>query len=81
MIGKGTNNFSYSQLIRWNKSNNATIEGGETTVPANNYVKLNDTDNFEEVAATGNPNLGWSHDGSIWSYPTDGGLPSLVNVP
>ena len=77
MIGKGTNNFTYSLLIRWNDSNNQTIVGGETSVQSDCHVKLSSENNFEDVAV----DLGWSHDGTIWKYPTGGGIPSLVNVP
>ena len=65
-----------THLIRWNHSNNASISGGETSVPSGCYVKQSSDSNFETIATS----LGWSTDGSIWTYPADGSIPTLVGV-
>lgn len=64
------------RLIRWNDSNFSNIVGGESSVPSGCYVKTSTDNDFQSVA-TG---LGWSTDGTIWSYPADGSIPSLVGV-
>ena len=65
-----------SRLIRWNDSNFSNVVGGESSVPSGCYVKTNTDNDFQSVAT----DLGWSADGTIWSYPADGGIPSLVGV-
>lgn len=75
MIGK-TSSVTLNRLIRWNNSNNATIVGGETSTPVGCHVKTSSETDFHAAAV----DLGWSNDGTIWSYPTDGGIPTLVGV-
>ena len=70
------NNVIKNKLIRWNHSSNSSIVGGETSVPSGCYVKQSSDNNFKTIATS----LGWSTDGSIWNYPTDGTIPTLVGV-
>ncbi|MBP5397266.1 MAG: hypothetical protein J6Y32_01335 [Bacteroidales bacterium] len=77
VIGVLGSNVTLTKLIRWHKSNNTTIVGGETSVPAGCYVRVEaDNNNFPTRAGE----LGWSTDGTRWDYPEDGGAPSLVGV-
>ena len=76
MLGYTNGNVTCTRLIRWNHSNNATIVAGESSTPDGCYVKTSSDSNFYNKASS----LGWSTDGTIWSYPDGGGIPSLVGV-
>ena len=65
-----------TKLIRWNHSNNTNIIAGESSTPSDCYVKTASDSNFKTRAT----DLGWTTDGTIWSYPDDGGIPTLVGV-
>ena len=76
MIGSVDANVTTTKLIRWNDSNNLTIVAGESSAPSGCYVKTSSDNSFYNKASS----LGWSTDGSIWNYPTDGTIPTLVGV-
>lgn len=76
VIGISNQNSTYTKLIRWNDSNYANIVGGQTEIPSGCHVKTSSENNFLSVATS----LGWSTDGTIWKYPSGGGIPSLVDV-
>lgn len=76
MLGYENGNVTCTRLIRWNHSNNNTIVAGETSTPSTCYVKTSSDNNFYNKANS----IGWSTDGTIWSYPDGGGIPSLIGV-
>ena len=75
MIGRNTSS-TFNKLIRWNDSNSTSIVGGEASVPGGCHVKAVEDTDFSSVATE----LGWSTDGTIWNYPSDGKIPTLIGV-
>lgn len=70
------NTVTITKLIRWNNSNSTNIVGGESSTQSGCHVKTSTDTNFQTIASQ----LGWSTDGTIWTYPNDGGNPVLLGV-